>query len=193
MPNKEKLEAVFGKVIKFLEKYKIPYFIIGGIAAGVLGEPRATGDVDINIKLKKNFIKDFLRYADKAGFTFDESEVMQKVKETGTFKFWYGGFHIDFIISSTQLEENALKRMCRIKLFGIMANFPSPEDLLLSKIVSGRAIDIFDAENIAKRYQGKLDKKYLLDWAMKLSDQAEDLRIYNEVKRLLRQGNIERL
>ena len=186
MPDKVKLEAVFRKAIKFLEKYKIPYFIIGGIAAGVLGEPRATGDVDINIKVKKNFIKDFLRYADKTGFTFDESEVIQKVKETGTFKFWYGGFHIDFIISSTKLEENALKRTQRIKLFGITANFPSPEDLFLSKIVSGRAIDIFDAENITKRYEGKLDKKYLLNWAMKLSDQAEDLRIYNEVKRLLK-------
>jgi hypothetical protein len=32
---------------------------------------------------------------------------------------------------------------------------------------------------------GKLDKKYLLKWAMKLSEQAEDLRIYNEVKKLL--------
>jgi len=58
--------------------------------------------------------------------------------------------------------------------------------LILLKIVPGRLKDLADVENIAKRNAGKLDEKYILDWAMKLSDEAEDLRIYRRVKRLLK-------
>ncbi len=180
-----KIEEVFVKVVNFLEKYKYPYLIIGGFAAGVLGEPRATGDIDIDIKIKKILIKDFLKRAQNEGFTFDKKEVSQRVKETGTFKLWCGRFHIDFLIFSTNFEETALKRCKRIRLFGIEANFPTPEDMILLKIIPARPIDKIDAENIAIRHKGKLDKKYLLYWAMKLSDEAQDMRIYEDIKKLL--------
>jgi Na+/glutamate symporter len=60
MPRKVKLEDVFEKTAKFLEKYKIPYFIIGGIAAGMLGEPRATGDVE-KLKMKNQKLKTHIK------------------------------------------------------------------------------------------------------------------------------------
>jgi hypothetical protein len=180
-----KLEDLFRKTVQFLERYKFPYLIIGGIAAGVLGEPRTTGDIDIDINIKKNSIKDFLNLVKKAGFIFNRAEVMKSVKETGTFKLWLGDFHIDFIIASTKFEANAFLRKQKIKLFRTEANFPSNEDMILLKIIPDRPIDKFDAENITKRHKGKLDEKYLLEWAMKLSEEAEDLRVYNEVKKLL--------
>ena len=180
-----KLEDVFRKTVHFLEQYEFPYLIIGGIAAGVLGEPRTTGDIDIDINIKKNSVRDFLKLVEKAGFTFNRNEVIKSVKATGTFKLWLGDFHVDFIMASTKFEENAFKRKQKIKLFGIEANFPSNEDLIILKIIPGRAIDKFDAENITKRHKGKVDKKYLLEWAMKLSEEVEDLRVYNEVKKLL--------
>lgn len=180
-----KLEEVFRKTVRFLELHKFPYLIIGGIAAGVLGEPRTTGDIDIDINIKKTSIKDFLKFAEKAGFKFKRAEVIKSVKETGTFQLWLGNFHIDFIIASTEFEANTFQRKQRIKIFGIEANFPSTEDLLLLKIIPARHIDLADAENIVKRHKSKLDKKYLLDWAMKLSEAAENLRVYNEVKKLL--------
>jgi len=181
-----KLEDVFIKIVEFLEKYKLPYLIIGGIAAGVLGEPRATGDIDIDIKIKKGSVNDFLKNAERIGFRYDKKEEIKKVKNTGTFKIWHGDFHIDFLISSTEFEEIAFKRHKRIKIFGIKANFPTPEDLILFKIIPARPVDKIDAENIVKRHWGKLDKQYLMDWAIKLADEAEDLRIYREVKKLLR-------
>ena len=47
------LEDVYKKVVTFLNREKFEYIIIGGIAAGILGEPRLTGDVDVDIVLKK--------------------------------------------------------------------------------------------------------------------------------------------
>jgi len=179
------LENVFIKVVNFLEENKYPYLIIGGIAAGVLGEPRVTGDIDINIKIKKDSVGNFLTDVENAGFTFERNDVNKRVKETGTFKIYCQDFHIDFIISSTKFEESALKRHKKIKIFGIEANFPTPEDLILFKIIPARPMDKIDIENIVGRHRDKLDKKYLLDWAMKLADEAEDMRIYEEIKKLL--------
>jgi len=181
-----KLQDVFRKVIEFLEKYKFEYLIIGGVAASVLGEPRATGDIDISLSIRKNKIKDFLKYAEKEGFRFNSKEVDKRVKETGTFKIWYDDVHIDFIIVSTGFEKSAFKRKQKLSFLGLQANFPSPEDLILLKIIPGRPLDIRDAENIAIRHKNELDEEYLLSWAEKLSDEAEDMRIYNEIKRLLK-------
>ncbi|MEW6040931.1 MAG: nucleotidyltransferase [Elusimicrobiota bacterium] len=177
---------IFRKIVRFLNKEQIDYLLIGGIAAGVIGEPRATGDIDIDIILDKRDITNFLNKLNKAGFNFSERECMRRARESGSFQIKLNGYHIDFIIASTEIERQAMKRKKTLKVHGIKTNFPSPEDMIILKIIPGRGIDIFDAENIAKRYSGKLDEKYLIEWAQKLADEAEDLRIYNEVKRLLK-------
>lgn len=181
-----KLQTGFKKAIQFLEKYKFEYLIIGGIAVGVIGEPRATGDLDVDLLLSKDKINDFLNCAKKEGFKFNINKVTKNVIETGTFNLQYRGVRIDFILLSTEFEKSAFKRKQRLKFLGSYANFPAPEDLILLKVIPGRPLDIFDAERIVIRYRDKLNEKYLLDWAMKLSDEAENMRIYNKVKRLLK-------
>ncbi|MCM8779099.1 MAG: hypothetical protein NC898_02575 [Candidatus Omnitrophica bacterium] len=47
------LEDVYKKVVDFLNEEKFEYIIIGGIAGGISGEPRVTGDVDIDIQLDR--------------------------------------------------------------------------------------------------------------------------------------------
>ena len=44
---KNLLEVAYKKLIKFLNKEGAEYIVIGGIAAGILGEPRMTGDIEI--------------------------------------------------------------------------------------------------------------------------------------------------
>ena len=182
----ESLQEVFKKTISFLDKQGYDYLVIGGIASSILGQPRMTEDVDICIFINKSMVKKFLGVAQKNGFEFNEKEILKKVKETGTFQIFIGEFHVDFLILSTDFEKTALSRKQMVNIYGINAPFPTPEDLILFKIIPARHIDLADAENIAKRHSGKLDKGYLEKWAMKLSDEAEDIRIYNEVKRLLR-------
>lgn len=180
------LEEVYKKIVLFLNKEKIDYFIIGGIASGILGTPRFTADVDIDIFLKKNEVSKFLNKAEDAGFEINKKECLTRILNTGTFQIKYSEYHIDFLIASIELEELTFKRKQKILLYGIEANFPTPEDLILLKIISGRGKDIIDTESIIIRNKNKLDKKYLEKWAMKLSDEAQDMRIYNELTRLLK-------
>ena len=179
------LEEVYKRVVTFLNAEKYKYLIIGGIAAGTLGEPRVTGDVDVDIMMDQEHIPDFLDKVKKAGFKVSKKKCIRRAEQTGTFQINYGDFHVDFIISSTDLEQQAFKRRKTIKLYGIKAFFPTPEDLIIFKIIPGRKQDLLDAERVAQRHEGKLDTEYLKTWARKLSDQAEDMRIWNELDRLL--------
>lgn len=179
------LEDIYKKIVSFLNKEKFEYIIIGGIAAGILGEPRVTGDIDVDILLNRNNITEFLDKARRTGFKLDKQKCIKKARQTGVFQINYGVFHIDFIIASIDLEKEAIKRKRVIRLYGLKAFFPTPEDLMLLKVIPGRPQDLIDAEKVAVRHKGKLDIKYLKCWAQKLSDEAEDMRIYNEVQRLL--------
>ena len=180
------LEEVYKKIVTFLNTEKYKYLIIGGIAAGTLGEPRVTGDVDVDLMTSADDIPDFLDKAKKAGFKVSKEKCLRTAEQTGTFQIYYGDFHIDFIIASTDLENQAFKRRKTIGLYGIKAFFPTPEDLVLLKIIPARKQDLLDVERIILRHKGKLDTDYLKTWARKLCDEAEDMRIWNELKRLLK-------
>lgn len=181
----ESLGEVFREVISFLEKERYDYLVIGGIASGILGNPRMTQDIDICIFIQKSNIKNFLQKARECKFDIEKKEMLKRAETTGTFKIQKGKIHIDFIISSTDFEKEALLRRKRLKVYGIKAWFPSPEDLILFKIIPARYIDVADIEAVIIRYSEKLDTEYLLTWAKRLSDEAEDMRIYNELQKLL--------
>lgn len=179
------LEDVYRKIVTFLNAGKYQYLVIGGIAAGTIGEPRITGDIDIDILLDKKDSSNFIKKLEKQGFLINEEAVKKTFKDTGTFKVYYGGFHIDFMVFSTELEKEALKRSITLNLYKTPAPFPTPEDLILLKIIPGRTQDLLDIENIITRHKNRLDVKYIMNWAKKLSEEAEDMRFYNKLKKLL--------
>ena len=180
------LHETFNKIVSFLTKEQYDYLLIGGIAVGMLGSPRMTMDIDFSIYLRNAEIKNFLKKAKKAGFYFEEKETIKRIKETGTFKILHDDCQIDFIIVSSDFEKEALKRKQKLRAYDIDAYFPTPEDLILFKIVPARHIDMSDIERIIERYHGKLDTKYIINWAQKLSDEAQNMRIYNTLQKLLR-------
>lgn len=185
MNKKIEFSDLFCQVISFLEKAEVDYLLIGGVAVGVWGRPRVTEDVDFIIFLPRENVKNLTKCAKSISLEFKEVPNPQ-LPQTSIFRISQGIYHADFIIASTEFEKSALQRKVKIKLFGKNVFVPTKEDLLLLKIIPARKIDIFDAENIAQRHSGKLDEKYLINWAEKLSDEAEDMRIYKEVKRLLK-------
>lgn len=184
MNKKIQFSDLFFQVISFLEKAKIDYLLIGGVAVGVWGKPRITEDIDFIIFISRKEIKRITKEANNLGLEFKEVPHPQFSK-TFVYRISKSIYHADFIVASTKFEKSALKRKVKVKIYNKDVFVPTKEDLLLLKIIPGRGIDIFDAENIAIRHQGKLDEKYLLKWAQKLSDEAENLRIYHEIKRLL--------
>jgi predicted nucleotidyltransferase len=183
--RKSILDEFYIAVIDFLEQSKVPYLIIGGLAVSVIGEPRMTQDIDLIVSLKKQNVHALLESAINSSFELNMERELQRVKETGTFRLNRGHFHADMIIASTSLEESAFTRAQRIKLVNKIASFPSPEDLVLFKIVVGRDKDMLDARAIVIRHKMRLDRGYLKRWAQSISDEAEDMTVWNRLMELL--------
>lgn len=180
-----RLDLAYKKLLRLLEGTRTPYLIIGGLAVGVLGEPRLTQDIDIIAVIRSQDLPGFLAKAEKEGFQFHQDEVERRIKKQGTFSITYKDVPVDIILASTELEESALKRKRTINLFGVSTFFPTPEDLILLKIIPGRPKDLVDVESIVIRHSGKLDRSYLERWAQTISDEAEDMRIWNTLKTVL--------
>ena len=179
------LDKLLKRTINLLRTERLDYLIIGGLAVAILGEPRMTQDIDFILFISKERLPQFLKSAKRAGFEFKTEDVLANARDKGAFKLMLGNLWIDLIIASTDFERSALKRKIEVKLMKKMINLPSPEDLILLKIIPGREKDLVDAETVVERHRNRLDKKYLESWAQRLSDEAEDLRIWNDLKRLL--------
>ncbi len=187
----ELLEQAYKKVVTFLNQGHYEYLIIGGIAAATIGEPRFTADVDVDIVLNHEETVKFLDQLESAGFEISKNSCIERIRQTGTFQINDGNFHIDFIICSSELEKSAFNRKQTIKLYNIDAFFPTAEDMILLKAVPARSQDILDIEQIIIRNKEKLDIEYIESWAQRLSDEAQDMRIYNTIKKLLQDNTQE--
>lgn len=177
------IEAAFHELISLLKIAKTDYLLIGGLAVLASGEPRMTQDIDLILFLDKAYLPEFLKKAGKK-FRFNPKSVHYGAKTRGAFTIIFREVPVDIIIASTEFEKSALNRKIKTKLFGKAINLPSPEDLILLKLIPGRTKDLADVEAIVARHGGSLDKKYLRSWAEKIGDMAEDMRILRQLKNL---------
>ena len=88
-------------------------------------------------------------------------------------------------MTSFSFEQSAFVRKLSVRLAGRKTYVPSPEDLILLKLVPGREKDILDVKGIMVRHRDRLDRKYLERWAMHLDDAAQESRIWSILQRLL--------
>lgn len=179
-----------GEAVKLLMSLKVNYAILGGVAVNIYGEPRFTADVDINILLEKEEISMFIKKAAERGFKPACANINEFVKKTAVIpmKLSIRGVkgRCDFIIAENALEKAALNRKVTRKIGALKANFVSPEDLIIQKIVSLRPHDREDVRGILVRQSGKLDTRYIKNWLVKLDKIDKGLNSFALFKKLLK-------
>ncbi len=180
------LSNLFKKAIKMLEKAKLDYLVIGGVAVSNIGEPRLTEDLDLILFIKKGEGGEFLKIAKGQGFEVNEKEEIDNLKSTGCFRIFWTPLRLDIICASTDFEQEALRRKQKLNLYGLKANFPTPEDLIILKIIPGRAKDMLDAESIALRHRKKLDILYLENRVKKICEESENLVFWKNLQKVLK-------
>ncbi|MBI4834906.1 MAG: hypothetical protein HY811_08835 [Planctomycetes bacterium] len=156
--------SLFIALIDFLSKEKSEYVIIGGVASDIWGRPRKTLDIDIVIRLSPevlNNYRDFLSKISRRKFTFNPEKALKQMRDMGMCRLYYGHYHVDFIMGYSEFEKTVFQRKRRIEIFRRKVFVASPEDVILYKLVSYRAIDQADISNIILSQKGKLDKGYL--------------------------------
>ncbi|RLT13620.1 MAG: hypothetical protein DWI25_06695 [Planctomycetota bacterium] len=155
------------------------------MAVIVVGEPRTTADADALIFVSLAEAESLIQQANEAGFDLREDIERKRLAETGTVRFRRGVFQVDLITASLPFEETAYHRASFHQLFGIRLPFPSPEDLILFKILAGRDKDILDAIGVARRHTDRIDVAYLERTLLPLCELAEEMSYWNRLHDVL--------
>ena len=181
--KKEGLGFLFRKIRSVLKENNIPHLVIGGIASGVIGKPRFTEVVDLLIFVSKAKIKILLKSLAAAGLAFDKKEAENTILARGVFRVLMGKYHADFVISAIESGRRALKKAIEIELWGEKVKFPSPEDLILFKLIAGRELDLIDAKEVFSRNRKRIDRKYLIASAQQICDETENMSVWKRLQK----------
>jgi predicted nucleotidyltransferase len=148
-----------------LSRRGIPYMIIGGQAVLLYGEPRLTKDIDITLGVgveKLPVIKEIVR---ALGLSMESDDVDTFVKDTMVLPAGdpKSGIRVDFIFSFSPFEKAAIERAKEVRYDDVPVRFASLEDLVIHKVVAGRARDIEDVRSVLLKNPG-YDKEYIRSW-----------------------------
>jgi predicted nucleotidyltransferase len=168
---------VLNTAIEALSTPPLPYCLIGALALGAYGRPRATHDVDLLILTDSATSHSYLDPLRAKGFAvasdWHESnpmsrDVVMRLKHTSA-----PDFPLDLIFATSPLHKNALDRRKSIAIQGVQVFISSPEDLVLLKLTAGRPRDFDDVMGIVGNASAPLDLDYLWSWAERLGLQSE--------------------
>jgi len=80
---------------------------------------------------------------------------------------------VDFIFSNSLFEAEAIKRAKTRKILGLDVSFVSPEDLIVLKVIAGRAVDLDDVRSVILRNKD-LDLDQIRKWLAEFDRAFED-------------------
>src|SRR5262249_52329272 len=144
-----------------LERLRVPYCIVGGIANLVWGEPRATVDVDVSVSVDEAAVTGFVEVLGREFAILVESPA-RFVSDTRVLPMQdRRGVRIDVIFALLPFERDVIERAVDVDMGSARVKVCTAEDLILMKIISERERDLADAEAIARRRHASLDLAYL--------------------------------
>lgn len=169
--------AVVELAHRALSSTQAPYCVIGALALGIWGTPRATYDVDFLILAQCSDPQPFLDLLCTAGFginqTWHDANPMAREVVLRLTHSIAPHFPVDLVFSLSPFDRAVLDRRRAVDFHGLTIWMSSPEDLVLMKLRASRPRDFDDVISIVKNPGLQLDLDYLWNWADRLMLQGE--------------------
>ena len=169
--------VVVAAVAEALAPSSTPYCIIGALALGAWGQPRATQDVDLLVMAESTAPDAFVGPLTRKGFYRDEPWLaLNPMAKDRVLRLKLGScpdFPVDLIFPTDDFDQSALTRRQAKRIHGMELWVCSPEDLILLKLRAGRPHDFDDVMSVVKNPHLRLDLEYLWHWADRLGLQGE--------------------
>ena len=135
----------------FLDNAGIEYMLVGGLAVGIWGEPRATVDIDFLVSFNVNefhSLSQKISESDAFVFIHDKPIAFERVSLLRATLKSDLDIYVDFLFADDEFKKDALSRRQSVNLADFTVNIPTPEDLILLKILSDREQYLLDAKKI---------------------------------------------
>lgn len=162
----------FQTVVNFLDEHQIPYMVIGGLAASIWGEGRATHDadfkviVDIPLDEFRNLI--FSRFPERL------TAIPAHKKSPYVLQIWAAPqVATDLLVCVFDYEKEAVRRAVTKEILGIPTRVCTAEDFIIHKIVANREKDWLDISPVLIRQRGRLDIEYIRRWIRQFAEALE--------------------
>lgn len=157
---------LFSRIGSCLKRHSIPYMITGGQAFLLYGKPKLIRDIDIIIGLDARCINLLLFIVQEMALKPLPDDPKAFVKQTMVLPVMDepSGMRVDFIISSSAYEEQALKRARKVRHNEHLLYFASPEDVIIHKVLSGQPGDQEDMRSILVTHASSIDLSYIRHW-----------------------------
>jgi predicted nucleotidyltransferase len=173
-------------VARCLSEAGIPYMVIGGQAVLQYGLPRFTQDIDITIAMTPRETNEVLNSIE-GSFRILPRDIEKFIQDTWVLPVEHleTGVRVDFIFSVTAFEREAIERAREINVEDMLIRYISPEDLIVQKIIAGRAIDLEDTKSILDIQGERIDmeriEKSVIAFSREMGEE-EWLNRWQEVK-----------
>lgn len=159
--------------------------IVGAVAVGVWGRPRATMDIDVTVLTDAAGLESIARAAESLGLATDRQWLEWNPLLSGVhMRLAGGGVVVDAMRPRDSHDATALQRRRAITVAGRPLWFAAPDDLIVMKLKAGRPRDFEDVIGILATQREALDEAHMLDWARRLG-------ISDELAYVLREGGFE--
>lgn len=164
----------------------IPHAIIGGVAASLLGRPRATRDIDAVVMMDEEEWATFLDEAEKHGFPPREKNSLAFALKSRVFLLQHKdhGINVDISLGALPFEQEVIARAVRIRIEDVDVRLATPEDLIVMKSLAMRPHDITDIESLLDANR-KLDLTRVRRWVGALAGALDTPEIAERLETVL--------
>lgn len=173
---------------QWLEAAGVPAMIVGGIAASILGRPRATRDIDALAVAPEDHWRQLLESSKAHGILPRIENALEFARRTRVLLLRHteSDIDIDIILSGLPFEAEAVSRATMHDLGGVRVRLPQVEDLLIMKAIAHRPQDLRDIEGLLDVFPAA-DVESVRHWIRDFAAAAELPELPEEFEKLLAQ------
>lgn len=178
---------VLSSLADWFTDQNVSYAIIGGLAIGLIAQPRETQDIDAVAWIDLIDLPVLLRSAAQFGFvsrvtdpqSFAENSRMILLTHEGT------GLSVDVSCGALPFEREMIERSIEFQVDELVIKVATPEDLLITKAIAHRGKDLIDIENLLTVYP-TLDLSRVRYWVKQFSEVLEMPELLSDLEQRLK-------
>ena len=172
-------------VQRVLNRFEQQGIVIGGIAASLLGEPRATADIDAVIVLSIDDLPQLMAITEEAGLLprIADAEMFARRNRVLLLNHRDSGIDVDISLGLLPFEIEAAERGQMYQTGTLEVRLPTPEDLIIQKAIAHRPKDMLDIAAIIANHP-KLDWQRIEGWLQQFADLLEMPEIWQDIAKI---------